>query len=143
MAEVEAKWFTKGGKNLVEQEVGWVSGPVKVALITTGFAFDQDAPESFNDLAASEATGTAYTAGGAEILNRSVVIDTSSNETRLMGDPVQWPNSSIGARGAVIYINAGAKPVLGYIDFIEDRTSVDGLFRLEWPTSGVLRTRAL
>src|SRR5262245_62813311 len=108
-----------------------------------GFAFDQDLPENWTDVSASEATGTGYTAGGAVVANRSVTLDLPSNETRLMGDPVQWPNSTITARGAVIYATSGAKPVLGYVDFVTDRASENGLFRIEWPATGVLRTRAL
>jgi len=143
MATVETKWFTRGGKNLVEQEVGWVPGPINVALMGAGFTFDQDLPEVWGDLSAQEAIGTGYVAGGTEILTRSVVLDLPSNESRLFGDPVQWANSTITARGAVIYATSGAKPVLGYVDFITDRTSENGLFRIEWPATGVLRTRAL
>lgn len=141
MAAVETKWFTKGGKNLVEAEIGWVTGPINVALMGAGFAFDQDLPEVWGDLSAQEATGIAYVAGGTVVANRSVVLDLPSNETRLLGDPVQWPTSTITARGAVIYATSGAKPVLGYVDFVSDRTSENGLFRIEWPTTGVLRAR--
>src|SRR5262245_59262714 len=143
MATVESKWFTKGGKNLVEAEVGWVTGPINVALMGAGFTFDQDLPEVWGDVSASEASGTGYTAGGVAIANRAVTLDLPSNESRLMGDPVQWTSSSISARGAVIYATPGAKPVLGYVDFTSDRTSENGLFRIEWPATGVLRTRAL
>ena len=143
MATVETHWFTKGGKNLVESEVGWVVSPINVMLMAAGYAFDQDGPETYADVAAAEAAGTAYVVGGAVIAARSVVIDPASNETRLLGDPVQWPVSTIVARGAIIYANAGAKPVLGYANFETDRTSENGLFRIEWPVTGVLRTRAL
>src|SRR4030095_12278647 len=92
----------------------------------------------YPDVSASETTGTAYVVGGAVIANRSVVIDPSSNGTRLLGDPVQWPTSTIAARGAIIYMNAGVQPLLGFVDFVTDRTSENGLFRIEWPNSGVL-----
>lgn len=143
MATVETRWFTKGGKNLVESEVNWVTGPINVMLMAGGYVFDMDAPETYADVSASEAVGTAYVAGGVVIGTRSVVVDPASNETRLLGDPVEWLNSTIVARGAVMYANAGAKPVLGYCDFAIDRTSENGLFRIEWPVTGVLRLRAL
>jgi hypothetical protein len=142
MASLETKWFTKGGKNLVEAEVGWVASPIQVMLMASGYVFNQDGPEVYADVSASEATGTAYVVGGAVIATRSVTIDLPSNGTRLLGDPVQWPNSTIVARGAVIYVNAGAKPLLGFVDFVTDRTSENGLFRIEWPTSGVLTLQA-
>ena len=143
MATVQTRWFTKGGKNLIEAEIGWVSSPINVMLMKTGYAFDQDGPEVYADVSANEATGTNYTAGGTVIGTRTAVIDAASNEARLLGDPVQWPNSTIAARGGVIYANTGSKPVLGYIDFATDRTSENGLFRIEWPDPWVLRTRAL
>jgi hypothetical protein len=143
MATVQTHWWTKGGKNLVEQDIGWTASVIHVMLMKAGWVIDQDAPENVTDLGANEATGTGYTAGGVIVPNRSVTIDAASNETRLLGDPVQWANSTITARGAVIYVNSGAKPVLGYVDFESDRVSDQGLFRIEWPVTGVLRTRAL
>lgn len=143
MAAVEVHWFTKGGKNLAEQEIGWLAGPVNVMLMAAGYVFNQDGPEVYADVSPSEAVGVAYVAGGVVIGTRSVTVDAPSNEIRLLGDPVQWLNSTITARGAVIYVNGGGKPVLGYCDFAADRTSENGLFRIEWPVTGVLRTRAL
>ena len=143
MAVVEARWFTKGGKNLLEQEIGWVAGPIKIALMKGGFVFDQDTPENWTDLSANEASGVGYTVGGVALANRSVTVDAASNETRLFADPVQWANSTITARGAVIYFTQGAGSLIGYVDFATDRASSAGLFRIEWPVTGVLRTRAL
>jgi hypothetical protein len=140
---VSAHWFTKGGKNLVEQEIGWIASPIYCALLGGGYAFNQDGPEAWSDVSGSEASGSGYTSGGIVIANRTVVIDTSTNEVRLMGDRVEWVPSSVTARGAVIYVNSGAKPLLGYVDFEVDRSSSEGLFRLTWPATGVLRTRAL
>lgn len=143
MPAVETKWFTKGGKNLVETEIGWVSGPIKVMLMAAGYAFNQDGPEVYADVSASEASGVAYVAGGIVIATRSVVIDAPTNETRLLGAAVEWDSSTITARGAIIYADVGAKPLLGYCDFVTDRISENGFFRIEWPATGVLRTRAL
>ena len=143
MATVQTHWFTKGGKNLIEMEIGWTPSPIAVALMRPGWVINQDGPEVWADVSADEANGVGYAPGGLGIGNRSVVIDPASNETRLFGDPVQWPGSTITARGAVIFVNAAAQPVLGYVDFETDRASDQGLFRIEWPVTGVLRTRAL
>jgi len=143
MATVQTHWYTKGGKNLVEAEIGWVTGPINVALMKAGWVPDQDATEVFADEAANEAAGVAYVAGGIVIPNRAVTVDGPTNETRLTGDPIEWANSTITTRGAIVYVNAGAKPVLGYIDFGVDRASDAGPFRIEWPAAVVLRTRAL
>ena len=143
MATVNTYWFTKGGKNLVEQEIGWVASAINVALMKGGFIFDQDGPEVWADLLANEAVGVGYVAGGVALTTKAVAIDAASNETRLSADSVQWLNSTIVARGAVIYANVGAKPVLGFVDFQTDRASDTGLFRIDWPATGVLRLRAL
>ena len=143
MATVNSYWFTKGGKNLVEQEIGWVASPINVALMKAGFLFDQDGPEVWADLLANEAAGIGYVAGGVLLTTKSVVLDAPSNETRLLADPAAWINSTITARGAVIYVTSGAKPLLGFVDFQTDRVSDVGLFRIDWPATGVLRLRAL
>jgi hypothetical protein len=143
MASVETHWFTKGGKNLIEAEVGWVSSAIAVALMAAGYAFDQDVPEVYADVSASEAAGAGYVAGGTPLPTRSVTIDPVTNETRLLGGAVQWPGSTILASGAVIYANVAAKPLLGYVNFGTDRRSNGGVFRIEWPDPWVLRTRAL
>jgi len=142
MATVETKWFTRGGKNLVEQEVGWVTGPINVMLMKAAYVFDQDGPEVYADLSAAEVVGIGYTAGGTALSGRSIGLDASLNETRLLGNPVQWPNSTITSRGAVVYATTGSKPVLGYCDFGMDRLSISGLFSIEWPNSIVLRATA-
>jgi hypothetical protein len=72
-----------------------------------------------------------------------VLLDAASNETRLIADQVQWAASTITARGAAIYANVGAKPLLGFVDFATDRASDLGLFTIQWPATGVLRLRAL
>lgn len=138
---VETHWFTKGGKNLVEAEVGWVTGPIYVALVAVGHLPTQDGPEVLADI--TQVAGVAYVAGGTELLTRSVVVDAPTNETQLVGDPVEWIGSTITSPGGVIYANVGAKPLLGYVDFGEDKFSIGGLFRIEWPATGALRTRAL
>lgn len=143
MATVTAHWFTKGGKNLVEQEIGWLVSPIYCALLGGGFVFNQDTPEVWGDVSPSEVVGPGYTTLGLPINNRSVVIDAASNETRLLGDPVQWTGATITSRGGIIYVNTGVKPLLGYVDFEIDRASEGGLFRIDWPATGVLRTRAL
>lgn len=142
MATVQTHWFTKGGKNLVEQEIGWVASSINVALMKGGWVIDQDAPETYLDVVADEATGIGYTQNGVAIPNRAVVLDPATNETRLIGDAVQWPNSTITARGAIIYMLFAPYALLGYVDFAADRASENGLFRIEWPATGVLRLRA-
>jgi hypothetical protein len=143
VAAVNTFWFTKGGKNLVEAEIGWLSSPINVALLKAGFVFDQDGPETWTDLAANEAVGAGYAAGGLALANKSVLLDAASNETRLIADQVQWAASTITARGAAIYANVGTKPLLGFVDFATDRASDLGLFTIQWPATGVLRLRAL
>lgn len=143
MASVETRWFTKGGKNLVEAEIGWVTGPINVMLMAAGYVFDQDGPEVYADVSPSEAVGAGYVVGGKLLANRSVVIDAPSNETHLLADDIEWAGSTITARGAVIYVNGGAKPVLGYTDFETDRLTNLGRFLIEWPDTGALRMAAV
>jgi hypothetical protein len=49
---------------------------------------------------------------------------------------VEWMNASIKAHGAVIYAKAWDNRVITVIDFGEEKSSSQGLFRVKMPTPG-------
>lgn len=113
---------------------------IKVMLVESGYSPDEDAHE-YRDDVTDEASGTGYTAGGEELLNKTVTQDNTNNRAVFNADDVEWAASSITARGAVIYKdtgNAATDPLIAYIDFTEDKTSSSGTFAINWNASGVL-----
>jgi len=85
--------------------------------------------------ATGEASGTAYTAGGAT-LTISTVPTSSGTTAYLSFSNVTWSASSITARGALIYKADGVtNPSVAVIDFGEDRTTSAQNFVISFPTA--------
>lgn len=127
------------------RRVDWPADTIAVTLHTSAFTFDQDAHDFRNDLT-NEVSGTGYTAGGVNLANKSVTYDTATNKTILDADNISWTTSTITARGAAVQKVIGgatsADPLLSYIDFGSDQSTVAGTFAINWPADGVLHVVA-
>ena len=125
------------------KEIDWETDTVKVALLTGSYTPDQDNHQTWSQVSASEATGTGYTAGGATLGGKTATYDAANNVTILDAEDVTWANSTITARYAVIYDDAGAtaadKVLLGYVDFGTNQASTNGNFTITWDASGIFR----
>lgn len=78
-----------------------------------------------------EVSGPGYTAGGKALTEANVVMN---NDAVILDfqDPV-WPNSTISARGALIYNRSCDDCAVTVMDFGELVTSKNGNFRLPFP----------
>jgi len=113
---------------------------IKVALVTASYTPDQDNHEDFADIT-NEVSGTGYTAGGATLSNVSVTKDNTDNEGVFDADDVTWSNSTITARGAVVYKDSGTPAtswLIFYKDFGSDYSSVAGDFKIAWNSEGIV-----
>lgn len=80
------------------------------------------------------------TAGGATLANKSVGYTGGTNVTKVDADDVTWSSSSITARIAVLYKDTGTastSPLIGYVDFGEDKTSDSGNFTVQFDSAGI------
>ena len=112
---------------------------IKVALVTSSYTPDQDNHEDFADVT-NEVEGTGYTAGGAALENKAVTKDNENNKSIFDADDVTWPNSTITARGAVVYKDSGEAAtswLICYLDFGQDYSSAGGDFKITWDASGI------
>lgn len=146
---VSAKWFGQGQMNLMNGNVIWkASGgsDIRVALMKTTFAWNQDTNATWADVSAQEiAAGNGYTAGGASLTMVDPAYDAASNETRLDANDVTWTSSTITAYYAVVYkynATASLAYLLGYVDFGGAFTSTNGDFKITWASDGVLKSAA-
>lgn len=125
------------------KEVDFDSDTIKVALVKSTYSPDQDTHQTWSNVVSHEATGAGYNAGGATLGGKTVTYDAGTNTTVLDADDVTWANSTITARYAVIYSNAGAgdtdKVLLGYVDFGVDQASTNGNFTITWDAAGIFR----
>ena len=90
----------------------------KVMLVTSSYTADKDAHDRRNDVT-NEVSGTAYTAGGATC-TITIATNTTLDRTTYTFTSVNWPTSTITARGAVVYKSTGtssADALVFYNDF--------------------------
>lgn len=88
-----------------------------------------------------EVTGTGYTAGGT--LLTSVTPTTSGTTAIITFANASWPNSTITARGALIYNASKSNKAVAVLDFGSDKVSSNTTFLITFPAatadSSVLR----
>ena len=125
------------------KEVDFDTDTIKVALLTSVYAPNQDIHDYFDDVVATEVVGTGYTAGGQALTTKTVTYEPGTNVTILDAADVTWAASTITARYAVVYSDAGAgnalKVLLGYVDFGSDQSSTSGNFTITWDATGIFR----
>jgi hypothetical protein len=133
------------GKAL-NKEIDWDTDAIKVMLLSSAYTPNQDTHDYLDDVVASEVTGTGYTAGGATLASKTLTYDSANNVTVLDAADVTWASSTITARYAVIYDDAGAtnaqKALIGYVDFGADQSSTNGNFTITWDATGIVRLTA-
>lgn len=136
-----AKMYGQFLLKALNKEVDWDSDTIKVALLTSAYSPNQDTQVYFSDVSGNEVTGTNYTAGGATLGSKTITYDTGTNVIKLDGADVTWASSTITARFAVVYDDtpASQKPLVGYLDFGSDQSSVNGDFTITWDAAGIAR----
>lgn len=102
----------------------------KIALYPSTATWDKTATVYS---ATGEVTGTGYTAGGAALSGYAASL---SGDTAILtfGNP-SWANSTITARGAIIYDATNGNKVHAVLDFGADITSTNGTFTVTMPTA--------
>lgn len=131
-------------QKLATKAVNLSTDSLKVMLLT-GYTFAATHATMADVLAAgTEATGTAYTAGGQALT--SVTLATSGQVTTLDCADPSWAASSITAAFAVFYDAAGGTdstnfPIC-YWDLGGSQTSAAGAFTLTINASGLYRITA-
>ena len=119
---------------------------VYVALVNSAYvanATAQDTHDFFNDVGASEVSGTSYVSGGQSLLSKTLTMDTANDRVDFDAADTVWSNSTITAHGAVIYKRVGTttsvSPLIALIDFGGAQVSTAGPFTITWSTPGLLR----
>jgi len=133
--------------NEFKKEIGtidWINANVSVMLVTSDYTLDIDAHNFKSDIdnLSVEVSGDGYTAGGQALANKAITRDDVNDWSVFDADDVVWSNSTITARGAVIYVDSGdatTSTLVAYVDFVSDKTSSSGDFIIQWHTDGVYR----
>jgi len=122
--------------------IDFLSDTIKVMLCTSTYTPAQDTHVFKSDVT-NEITGTGYTAGGATLGSKTLDYTAATNVIKFDGADVAWTSSTLTARYAVIYDDTPAtdatKPLLGYVDFGADQSTVNGTFTITWDAAGILK----
>lgn len=136
---VTAHFFPKTQEALAKGEANLSTDSLKVMLLSTYTFSNTHATMADVKAAGTEATGTAYTAGGQALT--SVTVATSGSVTTLDCADPSWAASTITAAYAVFYDAAGgtdaANLPICYWDLGGSQSSSDGAFTLTINASGL------
>ena len=118
---------------LLNNEVDFTTDDFSILLMDTGFTFDIDAHEYWDDISADElASGNGYTTGGVTLANIVIAVDDANDRGTVTWDDVVWTavTGSIGPTpGAVIIQDTGTAStsiIVGYGAFSSERTITVG-----------------
>ena len=141
-----SKVYGNAIKAAFNKEIDWDSDTIKVLLVSSAYTPNQDSHDYLDDVVANEVSGTGYTAGGQSLATKTLTYDGSTNTWKFDAADTTWANSTLTARYAIVYDDAGAtnatKPLIAYYDFTTDRASSNGEFTVRWSADGVFTASA-
>lgn len=107
---------------------------VKCALYTDAAPPTQEmANKTALDAACTEvAQAGNYVTGGATLASKAVT--EATRVTKFDAADVEWASSTITARYAVLY---EVQNLLIWVDFGENKSSENGIFKIQWHASGI------
>lgn len=103
----------------------------KVALYTSSATLGASTT-AYSDT--NEVSGTGYTAGGATLTGYTSGLDGSTGYLTF-SDP-SWADSTITARGCLIYNSSKSNKAVAVFDFGGDVVSTNGTFTIDFPVAG-------
>jgi hypothetical protein len=131
-------------ENLCKKLIGDLSGDsttIKVALLDSDYTPSLSTHTSYNDLTDELSTGNGYTAGGVALSNKSLTLATGI--LTWDADDATWSNSTLTARYGIVYDDTTAgntnKKLIILVDFLQNYSSSTSVFRIQWPTTGIMR----
>lgn len=114
---------------------------INVMLVTSTYTPNIDTHTKRSDVT-NEISGTGYTANGSPLASKVVSMDTAGDKGVFDAADLSWTTATFTARGAVLYKSRGgassADELIGYIDFVTDRSCSNGTFTIQWDTAGII-----
>jgi hypothetical protein len=107
------------------------SDTYKIALFTSSATLDASTTAYS---ATNETSGTGYSAGGATLANFASGL--SGSTAYITFDDVVFSDSTITARGCLIYNSSKSNKAVAVFDFGSDIVSVSGSFTIDLPSAG-------
>ena len=127
---------TNSYKQEILQGIHLAADTYKMALIIPGMAGTYGVgTTNYSDVTGNsdEVVGTGYTAGGVTLAGYAVSLDT--NTGILTFTSPSWANSSIAARGCIIYNSSRSNKAVAVFDFGATITDTNGTFTATIPAA--------
>jgi hypothetical protein len=119
----------------------WDTSVIQCSL-HTGYSADFDTHDYFDDVSASEVTGTNYTSLGNTLTCSAPTYDTASDQVRCDASDTSWATSTISATDAIVWQNTGGAsstdPLIAGIDFGATVSTTAGTFQITFDSTGVV-----
>lgn len=126
----------------VGNDVNYLTGTVKLPLVTDTYTPDRDTHDFWNDASGSElASGGGYTTGGETLAGKTITYDSASDQVRWDANDVGWTfTASKTWRYGPMYIDtAGASstdPLYGLLTWDSNQT-LSTPYTLTWDAAGI------
>ena len=123
-------------EDLARGAVDFDTDTFRAMLVTASYVANKDTHLKRSDIT-NEVVGTGYTAGGA-VVTATVTKDTANDRLDITFSDPSWANSTITARGVVIYKARGgaatADELVAYSDFGANVSSTNATFTVDFTT---------
>jgi len=103
----------------------------------------------FKSVIAGEINYSGYSSGGLQMAITTISYTMSTKTMTINASNLQWPLVNFpapGARYGIVYDSFtkdgsgsdGAKPLIGYVDFVGPQIITDQAFHVNWPATGMM-----
>ncbi len=123
-------------RDVANGTINLATSAIRCMLVTSAYVPNIDTHTNVSSVT-NQVTGTGYTAGGQLLAGKSVTVDNVNDRSVFDATDVTWSNSTITARGAVLYKDTTGE-LIAYFDFVTDKISENGNFVVQWNATGIL-----
>ncbi len=137
------EWFGQAGVGLMTGGFNLPSDTLKLALVTSTYAFNKDGHDFFNDITNELPTAQGYTAGGATVTGGAVSYDSANDRSVFTCNPITWTVTSgtLTFRRGILYKSTGTPStsrLIASLDFGSDVNATVTFTVYNDPVSGLL-----
>ena len=148
MADVVYDRFFSGQMAGGDDSISLTGDKIMVMLLSGSYIANQETHNHTGDVKGDEVFGTNYTGGGQELTSVTITtVGTAAARTGVLDAPdISWLASTITASGCALYKSGtisdpSSNPLIGFVDFTENKASSAGTFTVQWDAGGILHFR--
>lgn len=121
-------------KSLLEKEINFTTDTIKAMLCTSAYVPDITTHQYKSSVTGEVAAGGGYSLGGVTLSGKTISVNNKL-VTLDSNDPI-WTTSTFTCRYLIFYASVGSNPLLSYVDFESDLSTVAQDFIYIIPSTG-------